>query len=129
MSGTARTPRGYRPDQVDAFLTALSRDRDAAWERAARLTVLAGRMETESARLRETAAGLAPQEYDTLGERARYAFALLREEARAVREAAHEEARHEVARAEQDAAGAVRAAREAARARCAEAEEEAVRLL
>ncbi|MYV42981.1 DivIVA domain-containing protein, partial [Streptomyces sp. SID1328] len=84
VSGTARTPRGYRPDQVDAYLAALSRDRDAAWERAARLTVLAGRMETEAARLRETAAGLAPQEYGTLGERARYAFGLLREEARAV---------------------------------------------
>ncbi|MGV9322312.1 cellulose-binding protein [Streptomyces sp. NPDC003660] len=129
MSGTARTPRGYRPDQVDTFLAALSRDRDAAWERAARLTVLARRMETEAARLGETAAGLAPQEYDALGERARHAFRLLREEASAVREVAHEEARHQVARAERDAAGVVRAAREAADALCAEAEDEAGRLL
>ncbi|MYS14690.1 DivIVA domain-containing protein, partial [Streptomyces sp. SID4982] len=97
MSVTARTPRGYRPDQVDAYLAALSRDRDAAWERAARLTVLARRMEGESARLRETAAGLAPQEYDALGERARHAFGLLREEAAALRERAHDEARHQVA--------------------------------
>ncbi|WP_143664194.1 DivIVA domain-containing protein, partial [Streptomyces murinus] len=28
--------RGYRPAQVDAYLEALSADRDAAWERAAR---------------------------------------------------------------------------------------------
>ncbi|MFD4790902.1 cellulose-binding protein [Streptomyces sp. NPDC058459] len=129
MSGTARTPRGYRPDQVDAFMAALSHDRGAAWERAALLTVLAGRMETESARLRETAAGLAPQEYDTLGERARHAFRLLREEALSVREVACHEARQRVARAEQEAAGVVRAARAAARVLCAGAEEEAARLL
>ncbi|MDV9178590.1 cellulose-binding protein, partial [Streptomyces sp. W16] len=62
--------RGYRPGQVDAYAEALSRHRDAAWERAARLTVLARDMEAEADRLRETVAGLAPQTYETLGERA-----------------------------------------------------------
>ncbi|MER5489486.1 cellulose-binding protein, partial [Streptomyces sp. NPDC002812] len=31
--------RGYRPDQVNACADALFEERDAAWERAARLTV------------------------------------------------------------------------------------------
>ncbi|MCZ9337953.1 cellulose-binding protein, partial [Streptomyces sp. TRM76130] len=35
--------RGYRPEQVDVRAAVLSRERDAAWERAARLTVLARR--------------------------------------------------------------------------------------
>lgn len=80
--------RGYRPDQVDAWVQALSDERDAAWERAARLTVLAREMEAELNRLRETVAGLAPQTYETLGERARRIFQLGQEEAEALRESA-----------------------------------------
>lgn len=100
MSGTPVPPygftavrgRGYRPEQVDAYAAALSQDRDAAWERAARLTVLAKEMEAEAVRLRETVAGLAPQTYDALGERARRIFELGVEEAAALREGARQEA-------------------------------------
>ncbi|MFE0516507.1 hypothetical protein ACFW2E_43275, partial [Streptomyces sp. NPDC058964] len=80
--------RGYRPEQVDAYAAALSRDRDAAWERAARLTVLAREMEAEAERLRETVAKLAPQTYEALGERARRVFQLVLEEAAETRESA-----------------------------------------
>ncbi|MFG3101591.1 cellulose-binding protein [Streptomyces sp. NPDC048182] len=76
--------RGYRPGRVDACAEALSRERDAAWERAARLTVLARDMAEELAELREVVAGLAPQDYAVLGERARELFALGEEQARAV---------------------------------------------
>ncbi|MCZ4516538.1 cellulose-binding protein, partial [Streptomyces sp. ActVer] len=78
--------RGYRPDQVEAYAAALSRGRDAAWERAARLTVLAREMEAEADRLHEVVAGLAPQTYETLGDRARRLFELGEEEAAAVSE-------------------------------------------
>ncbi|MET7443136.1 cellulose-binding protein, partial [Streptomyces sp. NPDC005568] len=66
--GFVAVRRGYRPEQVDAFTEALSRDRDAAWERAARLTVLANDMEEDAEDLREVVAGLAPQTYESLGE-------------------------------------------------------------
>ncbi|MFC8668984.1 cellulose-binding protein [Streptomyces sp. NPDC057199] len=92
--------RGYRPDQVDAYAAALSRGRDAAWERAARLTVLAREMETEADRLHEVVAGLAPQTYETLGDRARRLFELGEEEAAAVSEGARLEARLVVEEAE-----------------------------
>ncbi|MFI8928615.1 cellulose-binding protein [Streptomyces sp. NPDC053474] len=96
MSGSGASPhgfvtgrgRGYRPEQVEAYADALSRDRDAAWERAARLTVLARDMGEEAARLREVVARLAPQTYDELGRRAQHLLALSEEEAAAVRDAA-----------------------------------------
>ncbi|MER5474064.1 DivIVA domain-containing protein [Streptomyces sp. NPDC002685] len=103
--------RGYCPEQVDAYAAALSRDRDAAWERAARLTVLAKDMEAEAERLREAVTRLAPQTYEELGERARRIFLLGEEEAEALREEARREARSAVEEAE--AAG--REMREAAR--------------
>ncbi|MET7681914.1 cellulose-binding protein [Streptomyces sp. NPDC005423] len=121
--------RGYRPDQVDAYAAALSRDRDAAWERAARLTVLAKNMGAEAERLRATVARLAPQTYDTLGERAQLILRLGEEEAAALREAALDAAREERARAEEHAATLLRSAREAADAVRAEAEERARRRL
>src|SRR5882757_5888031 len=68
--------RGYRPEQVDAYAAGLSRARDAAWERAARLTVLAKEMDAEAERLREVVARLVPQTYETLGEGARRIFEL-----------------------------------------------------
>ncbi|WP_043684940.1 coiled-coil domain-containing protein [Streptomyces xylophagus] len=117
--------RGYRPDQVDAYAAALSQHRDAAWERAARLTVLAKDMEADAERLRETVAGLAPQTYETLGERARRLFELGEEEAAAVRESARLAAREEVARAEARAASVLQAARDDADALRAEVEERA----
>src|SRR4051794_15192364 len=62
--------RGYRPEQVEERAAELSLARDDAWERAARLTVLAKDMEAEAERLREVVAHLAPQTYETLGKRA-----------------------------------------------------------
>jgi len=104
--------RGYRPGQVDAFTAALCRDRDAAWERAARLTVLAREMEAEAERMRETVARLAPQTYEALGERARRLFLLGEEEAAQVRERARREADERVAQGRAYADGVCRAARE-----------------
>ncbi|GHH87343.1 cellulose-binding protein [Streptomyces capitiformicae] len=93
--------RGYRPDQVYACAVALSQDRDAAWERAARLTVLAKDMDAELARLRATVAGLAPQTYEALGGRARELFELGVEEAGAVRAGGRLEAQRIVEEAEE----------------------------
>ncbi|GGN37696.1 hypothetical protein GCM10011578_082240 [Streptomyces fuscichromogenes] len=80
--------RGYRPDQVDTFMVALCEDRDAAWERAARLTVLAKEMEAESEQLRAEVEQLPPQTYEALGDRAHRVFRLVAEEAKALREGA-----------------------------------------
>ncbi|UXY28031.1 cellulose-binding protein [Streptomyces sp. HUAS TT20] len=115
--------RGYRPEQVDVYASALSRDRDAAWERAARLTVLAKDMGAEAERLRERVARLAPQTYETLGERARRVFQLAAEEAADVREGARREAREHLAEAEAHALEVRRTAQEQADALRAEAEE------
>ncbi|MYU24916.1 cellulose-binding protein [Streptomyces sp. SID8352] len=90
---TAVRGRGYRPDRVDARFGEMSLARDAAWERAARLTVLAREMGEELEGLRETVAGLAPQTYEGLGERARRLLALAEEEAEALREGARGAAR------------------------------------
>ncbi|GGW73545.1 cellulose-binding protein [Streptomyces caelestis] len=97
--------RGYRPEQVDEYAEALSEDRDAAWERAARLTVLARHMDAELQQLREAVAQLVPQTYESLGERARRLFELGQEEAAAVREGARREARQLVDGACASAAG------------------------
>ena len=113
--------RGYRPEQVDAYAAALSRYRDAAWERAARLTVLAREMEAEAERLREVVATLAPQTYETLGEGARQIFALGEEEAASVRDTA----RLEVQRVVDEAEAAGQRVREAAAAYAAEVRGEA----
>ncbi|MGW3815162.1 cellulose-binding protein [Streptomyces sp. NPDC005046] len=118
MSSTAVSPygfvavrgRGYRPEQVDAYAGALSRERDAAWERAARLTVLAKDMEAEAELLREAVTRLAPQTYEELGERARRIFQLGEEEAEALRD----EARREARAVAEEAEAAGREVREAA---------------
>ncbi|MFD4602077.1 cellulose-binding protein [Streptomyces sp. NPDC058464] len=80
--------RGYRPDQVDTFMAELCEDRDAAWERAARLTVLAKEMEAEAERLRAEVEQLPPQTYEALGDRAHRVFRLVVEEAKALHEGA-----------------------------------------
>ncbi|MFF0222647.1 cellulose-binding protein [Streptomyces sp. NPDC004629] len=121
--------RGYRPEQVDAYTAALSGERDAAWERAARLTVLARDMEAEVGRLRETVARLAPQTYETLGENACRIFQLAQEEAAALREGVRGVVREELARAEEYALGVRRAAQAEADILRAEAEERARRRL
>jgi hypothetical protein len=84
--------RAYRMEQVDRYLARLSAGRDEAWERVARLTVLAREMEGEAARLREVVGGLAPQTYDELSERARRILQLAEEESAAVRWEAREDA-------------------------------------
>lgn len=68
--------RGYRRQQVDRYVADLSRERDAAWERAARLTVLANELTGDAERLRGEVAQLAPQTYESLGERARQILVL-----------------------------------------------------
>ncbi|WP_191873585.1 cellulose-binding protein [Streptomyces filipinensis] len=108
--------RGYRTDQVDAFLEVLSRDRDAAWERAARLTVLAKDMEAEAARMREVVAQLPPQTYESLGGRARRLFQVVLEEAADLRERTRHDAHRQAVQAEVRADSARRRAQAAANA-------------
>jgi DivIVA domain-containing protein len=121
--------RGYRPDQVDRFLDELSEDRDAAWERAARLTVLANEMDAEVTDLRRQAEALSGTAFDALGEGALELLRLVEEEAAAVRDRAEAEAQHS-----RDAAEIARRtlqdeARAAASARLAAAEDQAERML
>lgn len=101
-----------------AYVEALSDDRDAAWERAARLTVLAREMEEELERLRERAAGLPEQTYESLGDGPRRLFKLALEEAVAVRESARQHARDLEDLARDDAAE-VEGPRGRTRPRCA----------
>ncbi|WP_369235704.1 cellulose-binding protein [Streptomyces sp. R21] len=117
--------RGYRPEQVEAYAAGVSRQRDAAWERAARLTVLAKEMDAEAGRLREVVVGLGPQTYDELGERARRIFELGEEEAAAVLDVARRAASLVVAEAEEAARRVREGAREEADAVRADAEERA----
>lgn len=121
--------RGYRPDQIDAFLVALSLDRDAAWERAARLTVLAKDMEAEAVRMRAVVEQLPPQTYETLGDRAQRVFRLVVDEASAVRENARRALTDGVVQAETWAENERCAAQEAADALRADTEERARQLL
>ncbi|MGW7236881.1 cellulose-binding protein [Streptomyces sp. NPDC054804] len=121
--------RGYRPEQVDTFLAALSQDRDAAWERAARLTVLAKDMEAESARVRAVVEQLPPQTYESLGDRAQRIFRLVVDEASALRGNARRALIDGVVQAEECAENERCAAREEADALRADAEERARQLL
>ncbi|MDX3851371.1 cellulose-binding protein [Streptomyces sp. AK02-01A] len=85
--------RGYCPAQVDQRVTALYRERADAWERAARLTGIATRMEDETVELRKRVSSLAPQSYETLGHRAQQILLLTMEQAEAVRARAREDSR------------------------------------
>ncbi|KIF03181.1 cellulose-binding protein, partial [Streptomyces sp. RSD-27] len=82
---TVRGGRGYRPEHVDRYVARLAGSRDEAWERVARLTVLARQMEQEAERLRAAVAALAPQTYDELSERARRILSLAEEESEILR--------------------------------------------
>ncbi|MGW1230853.1 cellulose-binding protein, partial [Streptomyces sp. NPDC002530] len=84
--------RGYRPEQVERVTAGLTAERDGARERLAELTALAESLVAESARLDEVVAGLEPQDYASLGERAQEILALAEDEAQAVLTAAREEA-------------------------------------
>ncbi|WP_430381498.1 cellulose-binding protein [Streptomyces arenae] len=121
--------RGYRPEQVESFLAALSEDRDAAWERAARLTVLAKDMGAEAERLRTAVAELPPQSYEALGDRAQRVFRLVQDEAAALRGNARRELTDGVAQSAERAENARCTAQEEADALRADAEEHARRLL
>ncbi|MDX3387745.1 cellulose-binding protein [Streptomyces niveiscabiei] len=120
--GTVRG-RGYRPSQVEAYVAALCADRDAAWDRAARLTVQVKEAESEATRLREAVLRLTPQSYETLGETAHHLFRLARHEAHTLRERARHEARDQAARADEQAAAIREEAESEARRTLAEAEE------
>ncbi|MGW2963353.1 cellulose-binding protein [Streptomyces sp. NPDC001220] len=121
--------RGYRPEQVDTFLAALSQDRDAAWERAARLTVLAKDMEAEFARVRAVVEQLPPQTYETLGDRAQRIFRLVVDEASALRGNAQRALTDGVSQAAECAENERCTAREEADALRADAEERARQFL
>ncbi|MEU0634444.1 cellulose-binding protein [Streptomyces sp. NPDC005989] len=84
--------RGYRPEQVDRAVTGLSAERDAALDEMSRLTALVEELSAESVRLGEVVAGLAPQNYESLGERAQQILALAKSEAESLRGAAQEAA-------------------------------------
>ncbi|MEV6672911.1 cellulose-binding protein [Streptomyces sp. NPDC051162] len=84
--------RGYRPEQVDRALVECERRRDEAWERAARLTVLAREMEDEVARLRQLVQQLPPQTYESLGHRAQGLLFTAQAEAAGLHERAEAEA-------------------------------------
>ncbi|WP_431988071.1 cellulose-binding protein [Streptomyces parvulus] len=117
--------RGYRPEQVEEYVAALSGDRDAAWERAARLTVLAREMEEDLYDLRDEVAQLTTQDYEALGEGARRLFRLGEEEAEAVRERARGAGEDGMREARAYADGVLEAARAQADAVRAEADERA----
>jgi hypothetical protein len=117
--------RGYRPEQVDAYAVSLSRERDTVWERAARLTVLTKNMEARTRQLRDRAAGLAPQTYETLGERARHVFRLAQEEARDLTDSTRQAARRLFEETRERAAGVREAAEAHAGTVRAEADEHA----
>jgi DivIVA domain-containing protein len=121
--------RGYHPEQVDRFLEALCEDRDAAWERAARLTVLANEMDAECAAVRERLTALGPVRYEVLGAGAQQLLELAEAEAAAVRDRAAAALR--AARGSADSAGEamLRDARAAAQARIAAADARAARHL
>ncbi|MFD6279199.1 cellulose-binding protein [Streptomyces sp. NPDC060209] len=107
--------RGYRPEQVDRMVASLAAERDGALERLSRLNGLAEELAAESARLGEVVASLAPQTYQSLGERAQQILALAEAESEEARGAALEEA--QALRDAADAAG--REVREAAREQAA----------
>ncbi|MFC7220740.1 hypothetical protein ACFQLX_21645 [Streptomyces polyrhachis] len=109
--GTVR--RGYRPQQVDAALGRLGEERDRAWERAARLTVLARDLERERDQLARRMDETGPQTYEELGGRATFLLALAREEADGVRAAARQDAQAALAAARADGEELLAAARAA----------------
>jgi hypothetical protein len=103
--------RGYRPAQVDRYVAELSEARDAAWERAARLTVLANELAADAERLREVITQLAPQTYESLGDRAQLILMAAEEEVGCLRASAEALAQEEWEAAQ----GAARVVRDAAR--------------
>lgn len=117
--------RGYHPEQVEAALGALSEERDAAWERAARLTVLANEMDAESGTLRAAAGSVGPASYAALGEGAQELFRQVEAEAVDVRDRGEAAARAEYEEADRQGRALRDRARADADARLAAADETA----
>lgn len=128
-SGFTVVRRGYRADQVHDRLAALSRERDQAWERAARLTVLAKEMTAEAGRLKEAVEGLGPQTYEILGAPARQLLATAWETADHIRTSARDDARDDAAHADTEARRLTEESGAAAGAALADAEEHTRRLV
>lgn len=95
--------RGYRLDQVDRYVEALARERDEAWQRAARLTRVVEELAAEAVSLRQFAEALGPPTYEPLGPRAQEVLDLAEKEAAAVLSTAREEARTACEAAEAEA--------------------------
>ncbi|MET7713647.1 cellulose-binding protein [Streptomyces sp. NPDC005407] len=121
--------RGYPLKETDAYVTSLSQDRDDAWERAARLTVLAREMEAEAAGLRERVAALAPPTYETLGRRAESLLALAVEASEELRATSQDEAQAVIEASDAAARRTRDAAREHADSARADAEARAQQTL
>ncbi|WP_424213390.1 cellulose-binding protein [Streptomyces sp. BI20] len=77
--------RGYRADQVDAYLSRLNAGREDAWAEVARLREQIARLEAESVHLAQRIANLGPQTYDELTDRARRILTLAQEESEMLR--------------------------------------------
>lgn len=114
--------RGYRAEQVDRLLSRLSAGRDEAWERVARLTVLAKEMEEKTAALRGQVGQLPVPTYEELGPRAQEILALAEAEAADLRDRAEAAANDVRQEAEESACALREAARTAATAVRADAD-------
>ncbi|WP_369206908.1 cellulose-binding protein [Streptomyces sp. PU-14G] len=119
--------RGYRPEQVDARVSGLNAEREAAWDRTAQLTRLAEETAEEAQRLHDVAAALPPQTYEALGPRAQGLLGTAEAEAADLRAAAEAEAHELTERAEEEARSLQDGAKEAAARRRADAEAAAAR--
>ncbi|MEV7950061.1 cellulose-binding protein [Streptomyces rubiginosohelvolus] len=121
--------KGYRPEQVDRAMAALTAERDGALAEIARLTGRAEELHAEAARLAETVATLPVQDYAELGERAQRILALAGDEAQALEAgavAAGQALRDEAEAAGRAAGDAAREAADAVRAAADRAAEERV---
>ncbi len=110
--------KGYRPEQVDRAMAALTAERDGALAELARLTGRVEELLAEAARLAETVATLPVQDYAELGERAQRILALAEGEAQALEAeavAAGQALRDEAETAGRAAGDAAREAAEAVR--------------
>ncbi|MHC5702292.1 hypothetical protein E3E14_14590 [Streptomyces sp. ICN441] len=121
--------RGYRLDQVDRYVSALARERDEAWRRAARLTRVVEELAAEAVSLRQFAEALGPPTYEPLGPRAQEVLDLAEKEAAVVLSAAREEARAVCEAAEAEARRLRELARVGAGQTCEEADARARRML
>ncbi|MEV0530218.1 hypothetical protein [Kitasatospora sp. NPDC050463] len=86
--GFTAARRGYAPEQVDRALTALTAQRDEAWERLSVLGAGIREMERRLADIRQAAADAPDPDYQVLSEQAAGLATMAANEAKAVREAA-----------------------------------------